>query len=334
MLDGPLREFGFQWHITDRCNLRCRHCYQEAFDARAELDVNALLAVFRKISAVLPDTAITINCTGGEPLIRSDFLGLLRGLDGFSNLQYLNIITNGLLLDDTVIETLNTVEHLHEIKISMEGGDEASNDAIRGRGTFRAACDAAIRCVRHSRARTVIMYTLGAYNYRQCRAMVNHARSLGAAGMILERFVPLGTGLGMRDQYLRPDQWRSVLEEVSRSFDLGCSAEELLPYKAFKIDLRGGDNVSGALCNLGDEAMALMPNADVYPCRRLPITIGNLRRDDFPEIRRRLAVFREEMENGRTGKCAGCPVVSCLGCRAIALAVHGVVTAEDPQCFR
>jgi len=22
-------EFIIQWHLTERCNLRCRHCYQE-----------------------------------------------------------------------------------------------------------------------------------------------------------------------------------------------------------------------------------------------------------------------------------------------------------------
>ena len=26
-----MKSFGFQWHITDRCNLRCAHCYQDSF---------------------------------------------------------------------------------------------------------------------------------------------------------------------------------------------------------------------------------------------------------------------------------------------------------------
>ena len=47
--EAPLKTdgkaFGFQWHVTDRCNLRCRHCYQHRFDDGADLPLAALTAI-------------------------------------------------------------------------------------------------------------------------------------------------------------------------------------------------------------------------------------------------------------------------------------------------
>jgi MoaA/NifB/PqqE/SkfB family radical SAM enzyme len=43
-------EFYFQWHITDRCNLRCAHCYQNGYSLSSELTLEELKAVGRKIN--------------------------------------------------------------------------------------------------------------------------------------------------------------------------------------------------------------------------------------------------------------------------------------------
>ncbi len=45
--------FGFQWHITDRCNLRCTHCYQEDYSGAEELDLNGLKSIANEIIRTL-----------------------------------------------------------------------------------------------------------------------------------------------------------------------------------------------------------------------------------------------------------------------------------------
>jgi len=35
-------DFGFQWHITDRCNLRCTHCYQDDYSGSNEMRLDDL----------------------------------------------------------------------------------------------------------------------------------------------------------------------------------------------------------------------------------------------------------------------------------------------------
>ncbi|MFN3699784.1 MAG: radical SAM protein, partial [Dictyoglomus sp.] len=66
------REFSFQWHITDFCNLRCKHCYQNAFDRRNELDYSNLVNILYNITNSLKKLNInylSINLTGGEPFL-------------------------------------------------------------------------------------------------------------------------------------------------------------------------------------------------------------------------------------------------------------------------
>lgn len=76
-------EFYFQWHITDRCNLRCSHCYQNDYSSPSELSFEELKDITDKITDALTmwkkDGRIAI--TGGEPFIRKDLLSLLRYLE-------------------------------------------------------------------------------------------------------------------------------------------------------------------------------------------------------------------------------------------------------------
>ena len=75
-------EFYFQWHITDRCNLRCSHCYQNDYSHSSELSLEELKSVADKISHTLTvwkkDGRVAI--TGGEPFVRKDLFDLLHYL--------------------------------------------------------------------------------------------------------------------------------------------------------------------------------------------------------------------------------------------------------------
>src|SRR5512138_3838414 len=86
---GPAREptmsiqdefdFLIQWHLTERCNLTCRHCYQEGGTA-GELSFDEVRQVLDEIddmfSAWSDAYALRLvpsfSITGGEPLLRED----------------------------------------------------------------------------------------------------------------------------------------------------------------------------------------------------------------------------------------------------------------------
>lgn len=42
-------DFYFQWHITDKCNLRCAHCYQENYTDSQDMPLEELKAIAFKL---------------------------------------------------------------------------------------------------------------------------------------------------------------------------------------------------------------------------------------------------------------------------------------------
>ena len=75
-----------QWHITDRCNLRCAHCYQDSYNSE-DLSYGQLLGIFEGYKTLLTQLNREsphpvqghIAITGGEPFIR-ELCGFARGL--------------------------------------------------------------------------------------------------------------------------------------------------------------------------------------------------------------------------------------------------------------
>jgi radical SAM protein with 4Fe4S-binding SPASM domain len=99
-------------------------------------------------------------------------------------------------------------------------------------------------------------------------------------------------------------------------------------------DARRAQRLQGALCNLGDESMALMPDGTVYPCRRLPIAVGNVLKEPFETILPRLKRYAAPRiaRDLRGSLCGMCGVKGCAGCRALARALTGDLLSDDPQC--
>ena len=98
--------FGFQWHVTDRCNRRCVHCYQSDFSSKSERSPVVLRVIAEEIFESMPDHRISVNITGGEPFAWPHLPGLLRQLHDYPNLAEVNVITNGTLATDELLDSL------------------------------------------------------------------------------------------------------------------------------------------------------------------------------------------------------------------------------------
>jgi radical SAM protein with 4Fe4S-binding SPASM domain len=117
--------------ITDRCNLRCRHCYIGE-KAPQELSVKQITEILKEFEEM---QGLRLMVTGGEPLLHSSFTELNNILPDFRIRKVL--FTNGLLLDKDLLRGLN----VDEIQISIDGL-EKGHDSLRGAGTFSKALKA------------------------------------------------------------------------------------------------------------------------------------------------------------------------------------------------
>lgn len=117
--------------ITDRCNLRCRHCYITE-KAPKELAVKQITDTLKEFEEM---QGLRLMITGGEPLLHSNFDEINKALPDFFIRKVL--FTNGLLLNKDLLRSLN----VDEIQISIDGL-EKGHDSLRGAGTFSKAVKA------------------------------------------------------------------------------------------------------------------------------------------------------------------------------------------------
>lgn len=293
-----METFGFQWHLTDRCNQRCAHCYQERWEPGAELGLADWRLLADRIFGSLADRLISVNLTGGEPLMLADLPALVEHLHQKSNLDEVWVITNGSLAPRAMLDRLAAAERFAGFKVSLESADESVNDTVRGKGNLaRVRSKLSDFCA--TGKQVVLMTTLGSHNLAAIEATVAWARQQGVDGVLFERFVPLGHGQAMASQTLSEPQWRQAGVDIA-----GCAGETLSDaeqtgLKAYWVSFGpGGDKLQAARCNLGPGSMALMPNGTVHPCRRLPVPIGDALQESFENILERLAEYRPEPAGG------------------------------------
>lgn len=124
-----LRYLEFQ--ITNKCILRCRHCYVGAAE-RCELSLQEVQKVFDEFQAL---QGLRLLMTGGEPLLHSRFDEINAILPRYSFRKVL--FTNGLLISENLLERL----HIDELQVSIDGMRQG-HEALRGTGTYRRAIGA------------------------------------------------------------------------------------------------------------------------------------------------------------------------------------------------
>ena len=341
MIAGPaIKDFQFfiQWHLTERCNLRCRHCYQDRFTGGDDLDWPGLKKVADHLLSALRGWGrkACIHLTGGEPLLKPALWPLLGYLSLRPEIEELGMITNGLLLDEGSLERLSAVPKFRKVKVSLDGGEARVNDFIRSAGTFDRVVKNIALALESGAFDLQLMFTVMKSNLEDLPSFIRLCEGLGVQGMILERFIPWGRGREFREDVLDRGQWRGMVRALFEHFAVELAEDEIPPYQAFQVDFRGEEpELLGAPCVLGTEGFCIMPPGDVYPCRRFPLSVGNLREEPLEDIWEKSDVLNQLRDRRNLkGKCGKCPQEGCTGCRSLAFCLTGDFLAEDPHCWK
>ena len=128
------------WSITGRCNLKCRHCYLSAPQAKyGELSFDQCLSIIRQLSEA---NIGQVSLTGGEPLFRSDLFAIIDALLA-RRIAIKQICSNGALVTKEFLAKLDRRSIKPEFCLSFDG--VGCHDWLRGVAGAEEGTVAAIR---------------------------------------------------------------------------------------------------------------------------------------------------------------------------------------------
>lgn len=320
-----------QWHLSENCNLKCLHCYQENHKP-IQLEFDKLVIIYKQFKELVNKKKMKghINITGGEPLCNPYLFKLLDLIKEDSDLITFSILTNGTLINEKIAKKIKFYNPLY-VQVSLEGGKK-TNDYIRGKGTYKKIAEGIVN-LRKENIFTSISFTATSLNYKEFPKVVRYARKYGVNNVWSDRFIPLGDS--DKSLALNYEQTREYLEIMNKERNklkkIKNSNTNISMYRALQFQMTN-DFAYG--CTAGDTLLTVMENGDLVPCRRMPITIGNLFNRSMYDLYTTSDVLKALREKKIPDECINCEhsEVCHGGLKCLTYAMYKDLNHKDYGC--
>ncbi|MFW6195621.1 MAG: TIGR04053 family radical SAM/SPASM domain-containing protein [Chloroflexota bacterium] len=336
------------WELTRSCALACRHCRAEAQPKRhpLELSTEECRSVMRSLTRF--DRPPIVVLSGGDPFMRRDLFEIVELGVGLG-------LTVSVSPSATALARGWRLRKLAELGVSrvsfsLDGPTPEAHDTFRGfPGTFERTIEM-FRTAREAGLSFQVNTTVTARTRGFLPRMADLVAAEGAAVWDLFFLVP--TGRGQAADLISAEEHENVFNWIAdhRSewpftvkTTLGMhyrrvAAERQLRANRIDPSALDADAVRslwpGPVTNDGQGIFFISHTGQMQPSGFLPLTAGNVRRDDVVKMYRDSRLFRSLRDPSLLkGKCGRCPFNRiCGGCRARAFAVTGDPFAAEPCC--
>jgi radical SAM protein with 4Fe4S-binding SPASM domain len=203
-LHGARHPLGGSIELTERCNLRCLHCYisQPAGSVGAAVRELTTAQVKGIVDQVVDAGCLFLVITGGEPLLRSDLADVWRYARGRGLL--LTLFTNGVLLTPRIADLLSEYRP-QVVEITLYGATRETYERVTGVPGSYARCMRGIELLLDEGLRLNLKSVLLKANRHELEAMIGLAGRLGVQYRFDAVLWPrLDGGQGPLDQRLSP----------------------------------------------------------------------------------------------------------------------------------
>lgn len=337
----------FQWHITDECDQRCKHCYIFANGECAgfkRMPWEQMIQVVNQAEALCERLGRQpyFYVTGGDPILHPDFWRLAELLHERGFMWC--VMGNPFHLDDEACARMKALG-CRKYQLSLDGL-ESTHDYFRKPGSF-AETMRAIKCLKRAGIWVAIMNTVSSRNAHELPQLINLVAGLDVDVFAFGRYCP--TSGQKRDEFhMEPLEYRKVLlaaqERMDYHHSYGCKTFfqlkdhlwTLLRWEQgrFKIPEGSKPGVIYDGCHCGTGHMTVLPTGDVYACRRMESKIGNVAESTLEQLFFSPAM-EEKRKFGKFEKCSKCELFGwCRGCPAVTHGYTGNMYAADPQCWK
>lgn len=343
------------WNVTQRCNLKCMHCYAGATPVTTTNELS-----FLEAKDMLEDLAQfgcpAILFSGGEPFLRSDLTELVRYA---KRLGMRTIISsNGTLISVSKAQELKEAG-ISYIAISLDGL-ETTHDKFRGMsGVFKDAMRG-IAALREAKIKAGLRLTMTRNNVGQLPDLFELMREHKIPWVCFCHMVAAERGRALDDIKLSRAETRGAVDTIidltRQAHAEGFPLEVLTmdnyadgPYLYLRLLRENSDRaaevaarlqMSGGGSNSGAGIGCVSWDGTVYPdqfWRDQPV--GNIRDRVFSDIwqdtSHSLMGRLKQKKQHVSGRCVKCRWLDICGgnSRVRAQAATGDVWGEDPDCY-
>ncbi len=354
----PGAPFQVVWNITNACNLKCAHCYEDAGKRSSNELTNQ--EIIRGLEIISKASATSIAFSGGEPTSNphiTDYIKLTKELG-----MYPAMATNGYKLSKQSKLNKFVDAGLEFVQISIDGLNLETHDSFRG---VEGSWDKAIQAVENSVDADLfveVATTVTTHNIDEIPDIIEFIRDIGAHWFMIYNFIPTGNGTNISEMDISPKNRFELLksaynENMNGNMQVLSTAPQYAPvaeslqtdssvipthfynpqYKNPQLT-QLAEFVGG--CGAGRFYMGIEPNRDLYPCVFFPRTeelkLGNLMNDDFDQIWKEnnllVDLRNKDLLQDNCGSCESKNI--CGGCRARAYTYFNDVQAPDPGCIK
>ncbi len=318
--------FTFQWHVTQKCDLHCRHCYDRSDRKEMTLEqaIHALDYMYEFCEQY--NVAGQVSFSGGNPLLYHHFEEVYREAveRGFMTA----ILGNPASRES--MERLLRIRQPEYYQVSLEGL-QSHNDYIRGAGHFNRVMEF-LELLRDIGVYSMVMLTLTRDNMNDVVALTDLLRGK-VDSFNFNRLASVGEGTALAsvpvteyaeflERYREAAEKNPIMGKKDNLFNILQDRDN--------VPLTGG--CTGFGCGAAFNFIALLPDGEIHACRKFPSYIGNIYEESFVDAYR--SENAHKYRKGSSG-CSDCRIRhSCGGCAAVVYGVGKDVFSDiDPYCF-
>lgn len=318
--------FTLQWHITQACDLHCRHCYD-----RSHIEPIGL----RQATALLDDfhgfcrehhVRGQVSFTGGNPFLYPQFLSVYRAAAerGFATAILGNPVPREWL------DELVAIEPPVFYQVSLEGLWE-HNDWIRGAGHFNRSLGF-LDLLRDIGIYSMVMLTLTRDNIGQVLPLAEVLRTRTDL-FTFNRLSLVGEGASLqvpsREEYIA---FLQAYADAAAEHPVLALKDNLINIVQHEKGLPLFGGCAGYGCGAAFNFLTVLPDGEVHACRKFPSPIGNALHSGIREI------YSSEAAHSYRAGCRACRACAirhvCGGCLAVAYSLGlNPLEERDPYCF-
>lgn len=266
-------------HIAHDCNLACKYCFAGEGEYHGKRALMSLEVGKKALDFLVKNSGNRVNLEvdffGGEPLLNwqvvKDLVAYGRSLEEPNHKKFrFTLTTNGILLDDEVLEFVN--KEMSNVVLSIDGRKEI-HDLMRPHRGGQGSYDEVVpKYKKAAESRNQMNYYVRGTFTRNNLDFAEDVKHLADEGFEQISVEPV-VARPEEDYALRMEDVPAILreyDELALEYIRRKKAGKGFNFFHFMINLEGGPCVAKRLsgCGSGTEYLAVTPWGDLYPCHQ------------------------------------------------------------------